>query len=317
MSETRQDGPTLVTGAAGFAGCWLVAALRARGERVVGLSRRAGWPEEWKSLDAPLVPCDLLDGPALARVLDEVRPARVYHLAGFASPGASLRNPEAAWDGNLTATRRLCDALLKRPARLLFVGSGLVYGQRARIDEETPFRPETPYAASKAAADLACAQMARASGLDAVIARPFNHTGPHQPAGYAIPDFARQLAAIERGEQPPVLEVGDLGAHRDLSDVRDVVAGYALLMERGQRGEAYNVASGASVPMSEVLHRLVAHTGLAVEVRTRPGTVPSAPEPVAVETGKLRRLGWSPGYALERTLADALDAWRAAGRQGR
>src|SRR5262249_7447423 len=155
-----------------------------------------------------------------------------------ASVAASFRDPDAAWAGNLTATRRLCEAVLRsggRP-RLLHVSSAQVYGSlpaegTASLDEDSPLQPDSPYAASKAAGDLACLQHPQAHGLDVVRARPFNHTGPHQSAEFAIPSFARQLAAIASGQAPPVLEIGDLTAQRDLSDVRDVVAAYLLLME--------------------------------------------------------------------------------------
>ncbi|MGL4549876.1 MAG: GDP-mannose 4,6-dehydratase, partial [Gemmataceae bacterium] len=227
-------------------------------------------------------------------------------------------DPEAAWEGNLTATRRLFDAVLawgERP-RVLWVGSGLVYGQPADpatpVHEGTELRPDTPYSASKAAADLAAFAAWRAHGLDVVRARPFNHTGPHQSPEFAVPSFARQLVAIERGESPAVLEVGDLSAQRDLSDVRDVAAAYLLLMDRGRAGEAYNVASGVSTPMREVLDRLVALAGLRVEVRTRADLLrPAEQTAVRVDAGKLRReTGWQPCYTLERTLQDTLDAWR-------
>lgn len=310
----------LITGATGFAGCYLTQALLRHGEAVVGLSRSARWPDAWRALDgrAELAACDVADGLALARLLERVRPTHVYHLAGYTHVGRSFKESDAAWEGNLTLTRRLCEALRAwgGKARLLWVGSGLVYGQPADpsrpVDEEVPLRPDTPYAASKAAADLAAFMYTRSDGLDIVRARPFNHTGPHQSAEFAIPSFARQLIAIERGESPPVLEVGDLRTHRDLTDVRDAVAAYRLLMEKGRTGEAYNIGSGVSTSMATVLDRLVALTGLRVEVRTRADLMrPAEQAIVQVDAGKLRReTGWQPAYTLEQTLKDTLAAWR-------
>jgi len=313
------DSTTLVTGATGFAGCYLTDALLARGGRVVGVSRRAVWPAAWSALAgrAELVACDLCDGVALAAVLRRVRPDRICHLAGYASVGGSFKEPEAAWQGNLTATRRLCEAVEASglSPRILWVGSGLIYGQPERpglVDESCPLRPDTPYSASKAAADLACFQMTRSARLDIVRARPFNHTGPHQPADFAIPNWARQLASIERGEVPAVLEVGDLGTHRDLTDVRDVVAAYLLLLEHGEAGAAYNIGTGVSHAMGDVLRRLVALSGLTVEVRTRSDLLrPAEQGHVTVDAGALRRrTGWAPARTLDETLADTLRAWR-------
>lgn len=309
---------TLVTGVTGFAGCYLADALVARGEVVFGLSRRATWPHAWRGLAnrVELFECDLCDGPAVESILRRIQPTRVYHLAGYAQVGASFREPEAAWSGNLTATRTLFEAIIRATLwpRILFVGSGLVYGgkdwERPR-HELMPLLPDTPYAASKAAADLACYQYTCAPGLDVVRARPFNHTGPHQPAQFAIPNFARQLIAIERGESA-VLETGNLCSERDLTDVRDTVSAYQLLMERGRKGEAYNIASGSSCSMQTVLARMVALTGLQVELCQKDDLMrPSEPDVIRVDVGKLRReTGWAPRYSLDETLADTLEAWR-------
>jgi GDP-4-dehydro-6-deoxy-D-mannose reductase len=308
----------LITGITGFAGRYLARNLIARGEQVWGVARReaAGVPAE-----AVVVPGDAADPEFLRQILHRIGPTHVYHLAGYTHAGRSFKEPQAAWHGNLTMTLHLLEALQQQvpQARLLWVGSGLVYGQPTHpnrpVDEETALRPDTPYAVSKAAADLAAFAAWRASGLDVVRARPFNHTGPEQATDFAIPSFARQLVAIERGESPPVLEVGDLQSYRDISDVRDVVEAYRLLMDHGQAGEAYNVASGVSRSMRAILDELVSQTGLSIEVRTRADLLrPSEQTIIQVDTHKIRgQIGWSPQYALQQTLADTLDAWRRAG----
>ena len=313
----------LVTGVTGFAGCFLAEALLRRGESVVGLSRRAVWPSHWAHLRprVELVGCDLCNGPAVEACLREVRPTRIYHLAGYAQVGASFHEPEVAWAGNLTATRQLCEAVIRwgGSPRILYVGSGLVYGPGHEVGkprhEFMPLLPDTPYAASKAAADLACYQYTCAPGLDIVRARPFNHIGPYQSSQFAIPNFARQLVAIERGEQPAVLETGNLSAHRDLTDVRDTIAAYILLADKGRAGEAYNIGSGQSYSMQTVLERLLALTALRVELQQRTDLLrPSEPAVVRVDAGKLRReTGWAPCYTLDQTLADTLEAWRRQG----
>ncbi len=315
-------GRVLVTGATGFAGGHLVEALLAAGGgEVAGLGRRGQWPAALAHLQGrvALFPCDLCDGAAVEAVLREVRPERVFHLAGYAPVGRSFHEPDAAWAGNLTATRCLYDAVVRwggRP-RILFVGSGLVYGVAEppgqAQDEGCLLRPDSPYAASKAAADLASYQYTRSPGLDIVRARPFNHIGPRQGTEFAVAHFARQLVEVERGRRPPVLETGNLDPQRDLTDVRDTVAAYLLLIERGRTGEAYNVGRGESRAMRAVLERLIALSGLAVEVRQRQELVRAADTAVVrVDAAKLRReTGWQPRYALEQTLADTLAYWRS------
>ena len=214
--------------------------------------RRPVWPEHWRHLAdrVSLHGCDLAIRPAVEALLRQIRPDRVYHLAGYARTGQSYQEPDAAWAGNLEATRNLYEAIVHwggRP-RILHVSSGLVYGHPhsadALVDETSPLQPASPYAASKAAADLAAFQYSRSPGLAIVRARPFNHTGPRQSAEFAVPNFARQIVAIEQGRQPPRVETGNLDSHRDLTDVRDMVRAYLLLMERGKAGEVYNVGSG-------------------------------------------------------------------------
>lgn len=310
----------LITGITGFAGYYLAEQLLAEPQvEVFGASRDNRWlAEGLASRRAVLRVCDLCDGPAIEAVLRETRPDVIYHLAGYAHAGRSIKEPDAAWTGNLTATRCLYDAVVRwggRP-RIVAISSGLIYGDCAppdrAHDENTPLRPATPYATSKAAADLLGYQYTCEPGLDIIRARPFNHVGPCQSPEFALPNFARQIAAIERGQQPAVLETGNLSPRRDLTDVRDTVRAYRLLAEHGRAGEAYNVGSGQALSMQEVLERLLALAGVHVEVRQRDDLVRSADNAVLrADPGKLtRETGWARAFALERTLADILDYWR-------
>jgi GDP-4-dehydro-6-deoxy-D-mannose reductase len=310
----------LVTGVTGFAGGHLAEALLAGGVEVVGLGRRAVWPPAWAHLvgRVELRACDLCAGPALEAVLREVRPERVFHVAGYAHVGRSFQEPDQAWAGNLTATRSLYDAVTRwggRP-RILFVGSGQVYGDGDEAeqvrDETCELRPTSPYAASKAAADLMSYQYTRHPGLDIVRVRPFNHIGPRQSPQFAVASFAQQIVAIERGLRPPVLETGNLEPRRDLTDVRDMVAAYMLLMERGRTGEVYNVGSGQACPIRTVLERLLALAGADVEVRQQANRVRATDLAVIrADAGKVRgETGWAPRFTLDQTLADTLAYWR-------
>jgi GDP-4-dehydro-6-deoxy-D-mannose reductase len=311
----------LVTGATGFAGGHLVEALLARGgARVVAVARQPVWPDVWGHLggQVELRGCDVCDRGKLEAILRDVRPEQIYHLAGYPHVGRSFEEPDAAWQGNLTATRSLYDAVVRwggRP-RILFIGSGLVYGEsqseQEGCSETCQLRPDNPYAASKAAADLMSYQYTRHPGLDIVLVRPFNHIGPRQSPQFAVPSFARQLAAIQRGRQPPVLETGNLQPRRDLSDVRDVVDAYVLLMEKGRIGEVYNVGSGLAHSMQSVLNRLTALSGVAVEIRPTASLIRKTDAAdVRANADKLRReTGWSPRFSLEQTLTDILTYWR-------
>jgi GDP-4-dehydro-6-deoxy-D-mannose reductase len=285
-----------------------------------GLSRKKQWPAEWQHLAGKVQrqACDLASAPNLDSLLTTIKPEWIFHLAGYAHAGHSFAEPDAAWQGNLQATRNLYDAVARwggKP-RILYVSSGLIYGEApspdAACSESQPLRPASPYAASKAAADLASYQYSRFPGLDIVRARPFNHIGPRQQPLYAIPRFASQIAAIERGRQAPVVDTGDLNSYRDLSDVRDIVQAYILLLEKGKTGEVYNVGSGIACRMHDVLDKLLAISKVKVEVRRK------AQDSRPVELGAtradctklLRETGWRPAFTLDRTLADTLEYWR-------
>jgi GDP-4-dehydro-6-deoxy-D-mannose reductase len=313
----------LVTGVTGFVGGHLAEALLAAGGgEVHGLARRAAWPTTLAHLarDIRLSAADLTDGRAVETVLRAARPDHVYHLAGFADPGASLRDPAAAWAGNLAAARTLYDAVARwgGSPRVLYVSSGHVYGAADEsgrpVGEAAPLRPASPYAASKAAADLLSFQVTRHPGLDVVRVRPFNQIGPRQPPQYAAGHFARQLARIERGLNPPRVEVGDLSARRDLTDVRDMAAAYALLLRHGKAGEVYNAGSGRAVRMADVLETLRGLCTVKVDVVVEGERLrPSDPGVLVADATALRAAtGWRPRFTLEESLRDTLDSWRRA-----
>jgi GDP-4-dehydro-6-deoxy-D-mannose reductase len=312
----------LLTGVTGFAGSWLAEALLARGGcSLVGLSRHGSWPTYCEHL-APQIPlhsCDLCSATEVESLLRAYEPEQIYHLAGYANVGKSFKEPAAAWHDNLTATLTLYDAVLRWGGgpRILTVSSGLIYGEPRSLDdvfhEERTLHPSSPYAASKAAADLASYQYFASEKLSIIRARPFNHIGPRQSPDFAVSHFARQLVEIERGTRPPLLETGDLSSERDLTDVRDVASAYVKLMDSGEPGETYNIACGTNRSMQSVLDDLVRLVGVEVQVRLRADLLrPSEPTRMRVAVDKLKaRTGWTPGIALERSLRDILDDWRS------
>ncbi|HEX9166947.1 MAG TPA: NAD-dependent epimerase/dehydratase family protein [Gemmatimonadales bacterium] len=307
----------LVTGANGFVGRWLVRHLGAAGHEVVGLSgpgqeagpaRPEGEGISWRSFD--------LDDPAsVAAGLDPGADA-VVHLAGVASVAESLVDPARAWQVNALGTVRLLEVLAARRARgvgdpvVLLVSTGEVYGRsdRAHGEDEAP-SPISPYAASKAAAELAGLETWRRTGLRVVVARPFPHTGPGQSTRFVVPALLRRVREARR-EGRGEIAAGDLSPVRDFLDVRDVVAAYTLLLARGRPGRTYNVASGTGVRLDDLLGRIAGLLGHPVRAVTDPALVRPADIPVLVgDAGRLRsETGWRPAHALDDTLRRMLDA---------
>ena len=294
----------LITGAGGFVGGHLTAALRAN---------HPGWV-----LDAPggSAGVDVTDAQAVEHWIRDARPDIVVHLAAVAAVTASVKDPRLAWRVNLDGVLNMVLALQQHApaAHLLFVSSAEVYGQSLDtglpVDESALLQPVNPYAASKAAADILVRQAA-AGGLSATIARPFNHTGAGQSDAFVAPNFAAQIARIEAGLQAPVIEVGSLDDERDFLDVADVVSAYQLLLER--RGEprargVFNVASGVPVRIGDLLDRLLSHAKVRIEVRVdRERLRPTPIARVVGDASRLRALGWSPARSLDDTLATVLD----------
>ena len=313
----------LITGINGFVGGHLLERLASEGgHRITGFSRSGGWRKTLVHLSplAELHAVDLLDRSAVTDSLRAIQPERIYHLAGFASPGKSFKDPETCWAENLTATRNLLDAVadVSRDSHTLVVSSGLVYGDADgpddAFDELRPLRPASPYAESKVAADQLAEHIAKVDGLHVVRVRPFNHIGPRQSAEYAVGNFARQVAAIVLGKAEPIIETGDLSARRDLTDVRDVVEAYLMALERGASGDVYNVGRGIAYGMDEILHWFIDRAGVAVEVHSRSDSTRKGDTAVTrCDAAKIRReLGWQPRYELGQTVSDILNYWLAS-----
>jgi GDP-4-dehydro-6-deoxy-D-mannose reductase len=292
--------PVLITGAEGFVGTHL--------RRLLGD-------------DAVAADVDVLDAEAVGRAVREVEPRAVVHLAALSSVAESWADASAAWSVNVVGTVNVLEAVRGEApsARVLFTSTGEVYGNAARIPtpESEPVAPVSPYAATKAAAEIACEQ-ARRNGVDVVVARAFNHEGPGRDARFAIGSWTRQIAELE-GAGGGKLEVGDLTAERDLTDVRDVCRAYTLLLDDGVEAATYNVASGRPVPMSAVVEQLVALARVHVEVEQRPERMRPADVPrMAGDASRLRQTtGWKPEIPIEQTLGDALEAARATVAAGR
>lgn len=309
----------LITGITGFAGRHLAELLARQPDlELHGLVRSQ------HNLSLPsstrLHSADLLGEHALRSVLWLIQPQQIYHLAGYANPAASFREARQAWNANLTATLNLYDACLselKEKPRILLVSSGAVYAELhpgEMVTEDSPLGPRSPYAASKAAADLVSYQYWIANQLPIIRVRPFNQVGPGQSANFALGRFAEQLVGMEMGKLEPVLRVGNLEAERDFTDVRDMVRAYLLLMKDGKPGEVYNAAAGQSWPMRWYLDQLLKSTKVAVRVETDATLLrPKETQNLRVNSQKLHKLsGWTPQIPIAQTLDDLLNSYRDA-----
>lgn len=313
------SGPTLVTGATGFVGGHLLDRLTAS-PQIVGWSRpngRAPAPipgVEWQAVD-------LLDRARVRDAVAAAQPSRIFHLAGAPHVGASWQTVVAHLETNALGTHHLLDAVraMERPCRVLVVTSAQIYqASDDPIDEGAPRVPSNPYGVSKLAADDLALRAAVEDGLDVVVARPFNHAGPRQSPEYVVSSFARQIARIEAGLAPPVIEAGNLEARRDLTDVRDVVAAYERLMEAAPGGRPFNICSGRAWRVADLLDELRHLSSVQVRVeidvsRLRPSDTPV----IQGDATRIRtELGWMPRLSVEDTLRDTLDWWREQVRAG-
>jgi GDP-4-dehydro-6-deoxy-D-mannose reductase len=305
----------LITGARGFVGPYVVAALRETFGQEVEIFSSSRTSDSGQAED-PLIQMDVTDATSVHRVVAEVRPTHVLHLAGLSSIPAAVANADLAWRVHLFGALNVAQAIKEcvPDSVLLYVGTGQVYGASAQsgrpLDERTILAPTNVYTASKAAADLALGALATA-GLNCIRFRPFNHTGPRQSEDFALPSFAMQIARIMAGQQVPIMRVGNLLVERDFLDVRDVAAAYvrAMLVSREiVPGTILNIASGISYRMQDLLMQLIALSGAQISVetdqrRTRSNDVPRF---VGDATRAREMLGWQPRHSFEETLRDIL-----------
>lgn len=307
----------LVTGADGFVGRWLVRALLAAGHAVVGTTLPGSRPPRISGAgEMRWVPLDLTDAMTVHKLAQEPVDA-VVHLAAAASGGDALKNPGRAWEVNAAGTARLLGELGRRRAcgdtdpLVLVVSTGEVYGSGSGRPflESDPVQPRSPYAASKAGAELASRETAARTGLRVIVARAFPHTGPGQDERFVVPAFARRLALAKR-LRSRVVKVGNLDVTRDILDVRDVAAAYVGLLAGGAGGETYNVASGQGITLSDLFDRIAAIVGISPIPEADPELVRPADLPYLVgDPGKLRSAtGWTPRHDLDLTLRDLVDA---------
>lgn len=308
----------LITGADGFAGRHLIHELAVNGvttgsHELHGTSFR---PFELPGAPVTYHTVDLRDETAVADLIAAVKPEHIYHLAAQASPARSYSAVWSTLENNIHAQLSVILGCLthNQTPRILVISSGDIYGEQtdAPATEDLPLRPSNPYGVSKVAQDMMALQYFLSNDLPILRARPFNHLGPGQSPGFVAPDFALQIARIEAGQQPATLHVGTLNAERDFTDVRDVMRAYRLIMERGVPGEVYNIASGKTWTIREVLDMMLALTDVDITIKSDTARLrPGGTSKVWGDATRLRdATGWQPTIPLEQTVRDVLDDCR-------
>ena len=314
----------LITGITGFAGGHLAAHLLARGDaEVYGVARDRGHKLDHFDSPVPVVIADLRDPQAVEEVLLEVRPDHIYHLAAQAYVPTAWRDPWGTFENNVRPELNMLQVIVHRrlPARMLVVASNEVYGavspDQLPVKETTLLEPNNPYGVSKVAQDLLARQYFLSHGVDVIRARAFNHLGPRQSPQFVAANFARQIAEAEAGLREPVVRVGNLQAQRDFTDVVDVVRAYALLMEKGRSGEAYNVGSGQPRSVQSLLDTLLSLSSVKIRVERDPARM--RPSDVPIIYGDITKLrtdtGWEATIPFEESLRRVLAYWREVVRQ--
>lgn len=303
----------LITGIGGFVGRYLADYCVSKGDEVYGLERTKSHID-----GAKIYGCDIINASLLAEIVKEVRPEQIYHLAAISFVPAANKNPKLTYDINFYGTFNLYEAVKNSGLnpKILFIGSSDVYGKVDKknlpLKESAPLNPASVYAVSKAASEILSGYYSSAGLLNIIIVRPFNHTGPGQSPEFVCPSFARQISEIERGTREPILEVGNLDAKRDFSDVRDVVRAYWMLMNSGVSSGVFNVCSGKAVSMKEMLDILLSMSKMEIKVNQDPARLRPSDTPLLYgDSAKLTSItGWKPTIPIEKTIEDILEYWR-------
>jgi GDP-4-dehydro-6-deoxy-D-mannose reductase len=320
--KTSKNKPrSLITGITGFAGSHMAELLLREGHEVFSILRWRSRPEHIAHLNGRVnhIEADLLELKSLQDVMLSVRPDYIFHLAAQSFVPTSWSSPAVTLDTNVIGSNNLFEAVRSAqidPVIQIACSSeeyGLVYENEVPIKETNPLRPLSPYAVSKIAMDYMGYQYFKSYGLKIIRTRGFNHEGPRRGEVFVTSTFARQIALIEAGKQEKVIKVGDLTTRRDFTDVRDMVAGYLLAVQKCEPGEVYNICSGKAWVIQDMLDHLLSLSsvkGIKIEQdpkRMRPSDVPIL---LGDNSKFVKATGWKPKIKFEQTLKDTLEYWR-------
>ncbi|MDC7126407.1 MAG: GDP-mannose 4,6-dehydratase [Spirochaetales bacterium] len=297
----------LITGSNGFVGNYLVKEFPE--EHLFGIDIQ----EENKNNNISTYECvDITNITILRDFIIKNKINKIFHLAGIANQRFANENPLLAIKTNIIGTVNLFEICKENPdIRILVSGTSAVYdNSETFLSENSKINLKSFYTTTKYSIELLAAQYCKYYNTDIVITRSFNHTGPGQPPLYVIPEFAKQCAQIERGEIEPIIEVGNLKVKRDFLHVKDVVKAYSLLMRKGNSGEIYNVASGNSYLIQDLLGILLKKVNRKVKIEIDPEKYrENEVKDLKGDISKLRDLGWSPSFSIETLLDSVYTYW--------
>lgn len=305
----------LITGASGFCGQHLSSFLRSKNYQVYGAFHQSKIRDSfWRG---NLIPLDITNYFQVYELVEKAKPDLIFHLAAMSVPRFSWKREAETFNVNALGTLHLLEAIRKinRSIKLIFASTIQIYGQTFRLnralDEKALMWPESPYAASKATAEVACLDYFHRFGLPIVIARPFNHLGRGQREYFVFADWCEQVAKAELGINEPVLEVGNLDAFRDFLHVEDVVKAYELLARKGKSGQIYNISSGRTVLLKEYIDFLCKKAKIRIRIEVQKERLRKNDPPVmSGKASKLRKLGWKPKHSAFDALEEMLDEAR-------
>ncbi|MGH4049866.1 MAG: GDP-mannose 4,6-dehydratase [Clostridium sp.] len=303
----------LIIGISGFVGGYLAQELMDNGVEVYGADINKGKLND----NIKFMQVNLLDQGSIINALSDVRPDYIINLAAISSVKVSWDKPDLTFDVNVKGVINLFEAVrsVNLKPRVLLIGSSEQYGkitQGERVDEEYALNALNPYGISKITQEKLAMMYKETHGIDVVLVRAFNHTGPKQNLGFVVPDFAKQIAEIEMLDKESTMYVGNLKAERDISDVRDIVRGYYALLLKGKSGEIYNIGSGTAHSMEYLLNSLVKFSSkkISVEIDEKKFRPVETPRIVCNNDKIIRDTDWKPDISMDKTLEDTFEYWR-------
>ena len=311
----------LITGIAGFVGSYMAEMLLSKGYEVSGLCRPRSKMDHIESIKSKLhlEDADLLDSHSLYTTINKIKPDYIFHLAAQSFVPTSWGSPAVTLEVNIVGSANLFEAVRQvgiDPVIQIACSSeeyGMVHADEVPIKETNPLRPLSPYAVSKLAMDYLGYQYYQSYKVRIIRTRGFNHTGPRRGDTFAESNFAKQIAMIEKGKQEPVIHVGNLDAKRDYTDVRDMVQGYLVAVEKCEPGEVYNICSGTTIKIGDMLKLLLSYSKVKVETKEDPSRMRPSDVPVLLGDNSkfVAKTGWKTTIPFEKTMEDLLNYWRA------
>ncbi len=312
----------LITGVTGFAGSYLADLLIAKGRYKV--SGTYLFEESLKNVaeiknKLNLIKIDLSNDKKVDNLVKETSPEIIFHLAALTSPADSFKDPTKTITNNIALQINLMESVRRNKllnTKILVVSSGEIYGlvkkENLPIDEKAPLTPTNPYSVSKIAQDFLGLTYFLSYKLKIVRVRPFNHIGPKQSSNFVVASFARQIAEIEKGKREPVLQVGNLDTKREFTNVKDMVSAYVLAMEKGKYGDVYNIGSGISYKISDILDKLISFSSSKIKIQIDKNLFRPSENPELICNARkfISLTDWKPKIPIGQTLKDILDYWR-------